>query len=205
MPSRHIMVDIETLSLQSNAAVVAIAAAEFDPFNPQPPEALNTFYVQCNDYDDQQRNYGRHISGGTLKWWLQQPEQVRVQLISNESSHRTGEAVRRFVNWLRAKDHDAMYLWAKPASFDFPILEGLFKAYLGFSPWDRHSLMCAQTLLALSPFAQTKPDVAHFALHDAIAQAYNVRAVIQKLGLTEAHFRTVPALKDNSCATYRAL
>lgn len=67
---KHVMIDLETLSSKSNAAIVAIGAVMFDAYGPH-----SNFYCQVDAKDCQRR--GMDIDADTVMWWFKQSQAAR--------------------------------------------------------------------------------------------------------------------------------
>ncbi len=69
--THQIMIDIETLSTEPNAAILSIGAVLFSV---EQKKIIRTFTI--NIKMESSINYG-HISPETVQWWMEQPYQAR--------------------------------------------------------------------------------------------------------------------------------
>lgn len=167
----NIVVDIETLSLQSDAAIVSIAAVPFNPNGQIPkgdePVEFGVFDVYCRDKEcgtciitDQGYFYevinatscalhGMHIEMDTVNWWEKKSEEAKADLL-NRRPMNIGEAMNAFHNYLEgmknAYDAD-IKIWAQGSDFDFPILKNAYRKTMKDTklPWNHKLLRDART------------------------------------------------------------
>lgn len=167
----NIVVDIETLSLQSDAAIVSIAAVPFNPNGQIPkgdePVEFGVFDVYCRDKDcgnciitDQGYFYevvnatscalhGMHIEMDTVNWWVKKSEEAKADLL-NRRPMNIGEAMNALHNYLEgmknAYDAD-IKIWAQGSDFDFPILKNAYRKTMKDTklPWNHKLLRDART------------------------------------------------------------
>jgi len=72
----NIMVDLETMSTRSHAAICSIGAVKFEG-----KEILDTFY--CTVDIKSCKDAGMHISKDTVKWWSEQNKEALRELTRN--------------------------------------------------------------------------------------------------------------------------
>ncbi len=195
--SKHMMIDIETLSTRSNAAIVSIGACMFDP-NLEPTEsyvvAADAFVVGVNpDY----YYTGRfHVDPKTESWWKRQSKEARAGLKINQAS-TLPLALDRFCTWIEAQDFektttpwtkDSSRVWANPPQFDLVILRDAAQHAYGSTndvPWHYRQETCCRTHMYLHPDAAADARgcqldtglIAHRADHDAVRQARLVQYI----------------------------
>lgn len=114
-----LMIDLETLSTQPNAAIVSIGACLFDLDTGQ---IGAEFYhaIQLKDHP----NLG-HISPDTVAWWMRQPYDAR-QVFQDKSARDLGSVLMDFTVF-RQKNQVKTY-WSNGASFDLVILRSAHQA-----------------------------------------------------------------------------
>lgn len=165
-----IMLDLETLSTKSNAAIVAIGAVAFTEME---VDVSSHFYrVITPESCDL---LGMHISGSTFSWWCQQSDAARA-MFSDKSAGTIDMALKEFDSWCRATKVDEM--WGNGADFDCVILGSAYEAAHIGKPWSYSKNRCFRTLKSrISPEEQnilwTKyaTGTHHNALDDAVRQA----------------------------------
>lgn len=164
------MIDIETLDTTNDAIVFQAAIVMFD-------EDHNITYQETWNLDvDEQFISFRSMSASTLAFHLQIPTNAKAALEDKDATtmaHFASDLCTRFdVN-------SPKKIWAK-GSFDFNILENLFRLTDSEVPWKFYQLRELRTLM--DETGVPRGDVAHTALDDCIAQVAQLaecRAVIK--------------------------
>lgn len=110
----HLMVDIETLSTRTDAHVISMAMASFDPYGDriEKVELIVPGYETCPDLVG-------HIDLGTIGWHMERMHKIPKPTIDALQCVR---ALNHALTWTRPPTH----IWAKAPSFDLRILENLF-------------------------------------------------------------------------------
>ena len=198
MKANQVMIEIETLSSASNAAIVSIGACMFDMtkgadyadpedsflvgIDPEYYTAENTSSV---DFD---------ISARTVKWWSQQSDAAKASLKINQMTDLK-QALEHLGVWLFNKGFEkdntpyekgAARVWAMPSQFDLVILRNAAKHVYGSTndvPWHYRQETDARTYMwtfgDLEALAQQGRKsngvlsglIKHRADHDAVRQA----------------------------------
>lgn len=167
------MIDIETLSLDPQAAIHEIAMVPFDIGVVGPPVAC--FHAQFTP-----------ISGAvdiqTICWGIDNCPPARARMPE-------ANAVQMFQNY-QQEVRGCQFLWAKPSSFDPPRLlnwinrnelgEHCHEVFTNFRRWrDSKSFILAGEMMGIHE--ESKAENAHNALSDALAQATHVATVMERL------------------------
>lgn len=131
MHDRHVMIDIETLSTENDAAIVAIGAVEFD---------LDRILQQKMWKIDPRFASGRR-SPSTLSWWssqlLENPTLRSVWEGVQEENIIAGELFNWMVPfWAKPGDIAGHWIWAGPNTFDLSILKTWYQSQSMILPWD---------------------------------------------------------------------
>lgn len=164
----RVMLDIETLGLDSGCAIVSIGAVRFGA-----GELGETFYRSISLSSCQE--HGLEIDAGTLEWWLDQDETAQTQLAGGDA---LDEALRDFVDWYG----DADEIWANSPSFDCSILSAAFDSVGIEAPWDYWSERDFRTLKKLPVAVEMEQaGTEHDALDDAKHQAHVAAATLKRL------------------------
>ena len=183
----NIMLDLETMSTSSNAAIIAIGAVFFNPLNGTGAE----FYQAVDLASSSQ--YGE-IDSETQKWWDKQSEAARA-VFNDEHKTTLHHALERFSFWVNAhcsKDEKGsvnQIVWGNGCGFDNVILGNAYKALGMRQPWFfsndrdvRTMVDLGRQLLNIDPKTDLAIDgTAHNALDDAKFQARYVSAIYQAL------------------------
>jgi exodeoxyribonuclease VIII len=169
----HLMIDLETLGLDSDCVVTQIGYVGFDPLFP----GLNSSGILRPDPNEQMFARKRSVDWSTLKWWMQQSNEARESIIQNSDGPML-DCLEKFV-----RDIDVLVgwsniqgVWSHGLTFDVTIMQHLFKQYRLKTPWGYRVPKDTRTLFDLVPKMEwIKPTLAHDAEADAIAQALNVQ------------------------------
>ena len=158
----NIVVDVETLSLESDAAIISIAAVPFNPvvdelnsfdvFQVRPEgasEPLSEFYEVVNATSCALQ--GMHIDMETVNWWSRQKPEAKAELLSRQPLN-IGEAMNAFHNYLEGmkKAYDAdIVMWSQGSDFDFPIIANAYNKVLKGTrlPWDYRDKRDARSIV----------------------------------------------------------
>lgn len=172
-----IMIDIETLSTESNAAVIAIGMCKFDAEN---------IYAKHSILIDPQLTPG-HRCPDTLEFWAQQDPVVFAAMMAGTTTPWNAmiEFQETIADW---RDPDTLF-WANSPSFDFTILRTLNKALFSkrefaFMFWKE---MDFRTLKHLADFKDIgfmeayEGHEPHDCVSDAVCQAKAVQIIISRL------------------------
>lgn len=177
----HLMIDIETLGTNSDAPVLSIGAAFFDPDTSEVKAAFHEkieFESACE---------GRELCPHTVKWWLEQSKEAQDALMKGKRL-KQADALASFVFWIVAHSGEMEKIrpWGNGATFDISILESLLLANDIKVPWKYYNVRdvrtivdCAKPLIKRDsiPFEGVK----HDALADALHQVKYVSAMWQAL------------------------
>lgn len=179
--TRHIMVDIETLSTEKNALVLSIGAVEFDPFT---GKIEREFYRPLSI----QSQSKRHVSASTVQWWAKQCEKnfdnVAFLAGLDEHGYNVATALTDLGVFIAGKDHVdqevELNVWACDPDFDLDILATLYADFGMRTPWKYYETRSVRTIRALGKqlkLETPKLEANHNALDDCIRQAKQVAYV----------------------------
>lgn len=191
----HVSIDLETFGKGSNAVIVSLGAAKFEPFT---GEVIDTFY---NPIDPGTcMAYGMQADGDTLLWWMQQSEEARTALLHGAHIQLTLVA---FSDWLTGGDDSAslpdksLAVYGNGSKFDLTILENAYKATGLAVPWAYKKELCGRTLRELGRITgvdllsrapeSTADAVEHNAKDDAAWLAGQISSVFQTVRHLAGH------------------
>ena len=166
-----IMLDIETLGTRSTSVILSIGAVEFDKTS-----VLSTFHRRI-DVDSCLRQ-GLTVDGRTIAWWMDQSDEARALMqVPGEPLHDVLVDFRDAFDWYNKA------VWCNGASFDFPIIENALHQCGLQLPWAYYNTRDYRTLKNLVPRTtynslRVRPQTAHDALGDAVAQAKTLQALL---------------------------
>lgn len=152
---KHVMIDIETLGISTDALVLQIGACQFDPTTQQVGAKM-----KLNLYGMEQAH--RKIDFATAKWWM---EQDRV--IAHEVFNKPDTTLAVAKQMLKDFTYNADRIWANPPSFDLAILHSLFEDHL----WSYRKERCFRTMREEHDHNGKLKPPANLAKHDALADA----------------------------------
>ena len=152
----HVMLDLETLSLRPDAALLQVALVKFEPVpngKVYVDEALNVFV-------DLAHQYKRHIDSDTLIWWLGQSEMARRTIIEGHAnSHPLLTVLQQIELWLDMSPFDK--LWSRGADFDIAVLKHAFLTADMDHPWHYRQARCQRTHRDYHPLDLDQEMAAH--------------------------------------------
>jgi hypothetical protein len=156
----NVMLDLETMSTESNAAICSIGAVKFSINE----GIMDKFYCTVDAADC--KKHGLHISADTVRWWAKQPKEVLEML--RKDNIPLQEALTQFSKWYGVK---GMPTWGCGAGFDNVIIENAYKAMGMQRPWTPWLDRCYRTIkeVIVLPF-EDRTGTYHNALDDAIYQ-----------------------------------
>jgi len=176
----RVMVDIETLGLERDAAIISIGAVEFDTHGLGETFEASINLTSCQDA-------GLNIDAGTLEWWLEQDDVAREQLTGGDD---LGRVLPKFVAWYR--QCDAEEVWANSPSFDCEALEYAGDAVGVQMPWQYYEERDYRTLTSLPVAPDAEQDgTEHDALDDAKHQARVAVTTLKRIA------ETAPSRRDS--------
>jgi len=176
MPDRHMMVDIETLGLDIDAAIVAIGAVIFDPRGDQFEDEFQITISKASN-----RREGRSIDPKTVEWWSQQSKEAQ-EAVFGGSHESLNVAIDHFTKWINCLNPTCTRVWAKSPDFDCKMLENTCKHMGRIWPFKFWETRCCRTAMELAypegnfPAMEVEGPM-HDALSDAKRQALEIQHV----------------------------
>ena len=170
--SRQVVLDLETLSTRSNAAIVSIGAVAIEDL-----KIVDEFYINVDPKTCKEA--GLHIDPLTVEWWAQQDMEARQALTVDPVP--LDEALDKFVTFFTGGDQPAFgggKIWGMGANFDVVIMENAM-TLSGWNanrdardkfPWKFWDIFCLRTLMNVLDKRLPKSNN-HNALDDAKAEA----------------------------------
>jgi len=172
----EVMIDTETMSLQSNAAVVSLAAVTMD-FG----KGTLGDEFKGNATPGSNMRAGLHFDQKTIDWWKTQSAEAKMGWMRDpEALH---SMLWRFNDWLRSRKNeptDRIRVWSMGAAFDIPIVQNALRACELPVLWSYKDVMCHRTMYALNRDVKaTYYGTSHDALDDAKNQARHLIQIMQ--------------------------
>lgn len=162
----ELMIDLETMSLRPNAAIVSIGAVFFD----LEAGSLGPTFHQVVSLTDCQAN-GLHIDELTAKWWEGQSPEAKSSWDQSKAENLE-ESLVKFNQFVFGQTVEPKP-WSNGAGFDLIVMQEAYRARGMSPPWRYYHQMCYRTIRNLAPdfVPPDRTDVKHNALDDAIYQA----------------------------------
>jgi len=170
----RIMLDLETLSTQPNAAIISIGAVRFDD-----QKVLETFSENIELWSSLDADL--HIDPDTVQFWRQRPEETQRAVFNNPKP--LYNTLIKLSDWLGDVDE----IWGNGAGFDNVILRNAYQT-LGLSaPWGYQADRCFRTMTKVYNIV---PPVIHgltphVAVDDARWQAEMLLHIEARFGLRQ--------------------
>lgn len=185
----HVMIDVETLSLRPDAALLQIAAVEFAPILGGEIRARFNFNVSVDLFGQK-----RHTDTDTIDWWRQQTlagNNVLIRSITGQDAMKLDVALDCLSMWWENAE-PVVAVWAHGVAFDIAVLTHAYACEGKPTPWNYRAVRDTRTHYAarevevehretLSERASEilcEPFRAHDALHDVVMQALQVQSVM---------------------------
>lgn len=178
----HVMVDLETLSTEHDAAIVEITLTRFTPKTGEVHESLKVNF----DIDELLRS-GFDVSKSTLiDFWLSQPEKVRNRVLTE------GQRLPLEHGWALVykflKNIKNVKIWGKGPSFDVSKMAYTMKQVLYDQPlpWSYWNERCVRTINAIDSVESKSIDFVgdkHDSYYDTLHQIKQVSTIIKKYNL----------------------
>ena len=126
---KHVMIDLETLSLQPNAAIIEIAAKEFNPVK-EIEVPNNTFHEFVDSTSCAM--HGMDFDKATIEWWSKQELHLKGRFDTFRNDTPIGYALGKLSEYIRTTAPDGeLMLWSQGTDFDIPILRSAYRNVLG--------------------------------------------------------------------------
>jgi exodeoxyribonuclease VIII len=183
---KHIMLDLETMGVGPNSAIIAIGAVEFEldyelGVVEKGEESLvkgsvgNSFYSVI-DLDSCIKS-GLTMDASTVLWWMQQSDDARKQF--DRLGDQLAKALQDFSNWF--KEVNSQYVWGNGAAFDNVLLANAYVKCGLDQPWKHWDDRCYRTVKGLYPnIKMQRSGTHHNAVDDARSQAEHLITMLSK-------------------------
>ena len=160
----ELMLDLETMGIGPNAAIIAIGAVAFDLDR---LELTGQEFYQTIDLESSVE-HGGGITPSTVLWWMQQSDEARDEF--KRPGGRIEEVLMYFHRWLPPTN--CIQVWGNGANFDNVVLRTAYERLGLQAPWNFRNDRCFRTAKAMLPKVEIESTgVAHDALEDARWQA----------------------------------
>lgn len=170
-----VMLDIETLGTRPECVVVTLGAVKFNPYTLDDPGP--GIYMRLDA--DEQLELGREVQDETMRWWLDQAEDVREEALGDGTDRiKLEEMYRQLNRFLVGVDN----IWCQGPAFDIVILENIYRQMGWPTPWQFWQIRDSRTLFGVhgDPREKNKAGL-HNALEDCVSQAQGVQKIYYRL------------------------
>ena len=165
----NVMIDLETMSTESNAAICSIGAVKFT----LEEGIVDTFYCTVDAADC--KSHGLVISADTIRWWSKQPKEVLESLRKNNLS--LIDALTAFSKWYGTQQYPT---WACGSDFDNVIMENAYKSVEMKRPWSPWKNRCYRTMREVINIPEApREGTYHNALDDATHQTHHLLKILR--------------------------
>jgi hypothetical protein len=156
-----VMVDLETLSTEPNAAIISIGAVKFSYHM----GVMSKFKVNISGRDG--HAHGLHICPDTVDWWSKQSKEAQDAWKLNPQSLSDG--LNSFIEWWG--EYKNLWFYCNGLSFDAPILRTALGKVGLKQPWQYRHEMDLRTIYNMVGFDRNKRNNDALLYHDALADA----------------------------------
>jgi len=172
----HAMVDLETLSTNTNAVILTIGGVKFDPHTSVIPSQGMYFKVDV----DSQTAIGREVMQETMDWWGEQTKEIQEEAMGEKDRIPLEQMTKNINKFAVGVD----IFWCQGPLFDYAILGNIYKQLGNPVPWQYWQIRDSRTLFSLVPRdLNEKRSGQHNALEDCYFQAKKVQKVYKQLGI----------------------
>lgn len=179
MSKIHGMIDLETLGVSPDSAIMTLGAIKFNPWGDD-SQIHSPLYLR-GDVDEQISTYNRTVDDNTIAWWQKQDPAVVEEAFGDHDRVSMDELTKQLNKWCVGVD----YIWCQGPSFDIVMLENLYKNIGKPVPWNFWQIRDSRTLFSLMP-RDPRKDIdfaAHNALEDCKVQAKCVQQVFKHFNI----------------------
>jgi hypothetical protein len=165
----ELMLDLESMGLPPNGAIVSVGACFFDLERGEiGPTFKKNIHLATAVRD------GGVIEPGTIMWWLRQGDEARMSILNDTYDVR--QVLQEFSDWIAEhSSFKAVRPYGNGAAFDLTLLNSAYRRSGIATPWTFFNERCFRTVRNIYPQVEYNPDDkgdgAHDALVDAIFQA----------------------------------
>lgn len=171
----HVILDLETLSTETNAAILQIGAVAIDKeFDTIRTRSFESRIGEQEAYKSQTL-FDRYVCDNTVKWWDEVSRPTRDIVFAPQEAY--AQAMMYFSNWVKSLgEKDKILMWGRGPEFDNTILASSLKACNLEIPWNFRNNRCMRTLMDITKIdpkevPRLSNETEHTALGDARFEA----------------------------------
>jgi hypothetical protein len=185
----HVMIDLETLGIKSNAVILSIGAVQFDLKGNIKKRFHQGIHI------DSCLERGLQVDGSTIEWWLKQSKENTEKLLAVPRQSLVG-VLDELTKCFKLLDKEKICVWSHGSDFDIVLLENAYKACSRDTWWKYSHVRDTRTLFDLANY-KYKAIGSHDALEDAMNQVEAVVKAYQQLNQRKEASYKVQFLLDN--------
>lgn len=169
---KHIMIDLETMGLRPDAAIISIGAVHFNA-----TEVVSKFYTPVSLASCLAAGLTQDQS--TVDWWAKQSPEARAAW-QTEDAPSFEDAMIKFTGWVREVGPEREIApWGNGPDFDLVILTSAYRALHAETPWRFYNHHCFRTMKNLFIVgAPPRAGTHHNALDDAMHQVAHLQTIL---------------------------
>ena len=164
-------VDIETLGTKPNCVILSVGAVKFNLHSDAAPHSH--FYVKLDV--DQQLNLNRSVDDATLEWWNKQDQEIKDEALSDHDRIGLLDFVKEFNRYCVGIDS----FWAQGSTFDYVILEDLYRSLREPFPINYWQIRDSRTLFKW--YKRDPRKSINTAYHNALSDAESQSIALQRI------------------------
>lgn len=183
----NVMIDLETLSTHTNAAIIEIGAVEFNKYTGDIGERLNII-INPSDWCKNER----HADGNTIQWWMKQSKQAIERFTTQQKNieylnlDKALERLKYFINDCGNYDEEqSVVVWGNGSTMDITILQSAYEHFNMKLPWKYWSINDVRTIVDLNPsikeHCKFTEGIKHSAVSDCLHQIKYLTDTIKTL------------------------
>lgn len=173
----HVMIDLETLGTDPDAAIVAVGAVKFEPMDKS--VELDSFYAIIDAESCMPFKFS--MSAGTVAWWMHPERAAARKIFHADERVDIVTALDALAQWFGP---DSLPVWGNGATFDNVILRTAYEKTGLICPWRFYHDRCYRTVKNFAPHVDMHREGTHHnALDDAVSQAKHLQAIVENLEL----------------------
>lgn len=166
----NVMIDLETMGTNPDAAIISIGAVAFDVDT----RTIGEKFYRTIDLKSSVASGGK-MDPDTVIWWMRQSEEAKevFKTIYGDPPNQLTDVLHDFTSFLdRQSGIKYRYIWGCGAAFDNTILAETYRRCGLKVPWSFWNDRCYRTIKAFYPdIPIARSGTYHNALDDAEAQA----------------------------------
>lgn len=177
------MIDIETLGTGCNSVIVSIGAIQFDI---ETGETQREYYKRIDI--DSCLKHGMHVSGATIRWWMNLQEESRLELALGGED--ISMVLQDFSSFIKDLGDDAK-VWSNGLRFDVALLNDAYNKIGIDVPWNFRNERDVRTLVSFAPgikndtVSSWDPTNLHHALEDCKLQIKYCSEIYRKIKISK--------------------